>query len=361
MVVPVSTGASFCFKKYWMKVLILPNPDKKPFHRYERVLERSADGQYEQAIPEKELTRAPNTKFDIMAPISRKTGNVNTGALLEEIENPYSDLPSYATPDWERYLKGKDNVLRQYVLEYKHGRNPGFYTNQIPRSSQITKDDPSKIPFFQTGEAMWQINDGVTVLDLDKPKDEILYYLIPALPQIANSFSERTNTSIYYLAGEAEEQERKASKSRRFDSAIAKLVEVEELQDDTIKKFMKILVPKYHNADRSQAYTELSTFIRKSDTNLREFNNVFKLWKDHGTRDKFNVRALLTDYKQARVIVRSNNEYSWLPPRDSETGVQPDKVTWSRESEIIDFLLDPKFEPEQSEMQKQYEFKMRFK
>lgn len=341
-----------------MKVLILPNPDKKPFHKFERVIETSPDGTTETTVPETQLTRAPGTKYTIMAPYSRR-GDINTGALLEEIENPYMDEVAYKTPQWETYLKGKPVVLRQYVLEYKHGREPNFYTNIIPNITN-PKTDLAKVPFFQTADASWNINDGVTVLDMNNWKDELLYYIIPALTQIANSFAERTPESTFYLAGEAEEEERKSRKLKQVDLAIAKLTEIDELQDSTIIDFAKILLPSLRELNRDRSYTELSKYIKANKDQLMEFMSVYKQWEDMGTRKKFYARVKYNDYLAMRIIIKKGNSFEWTPPRNADTNEQPDVVKWDRQSDVIDFLSDPKFEPEHSEMQKQYEFKISY-
>lgn len=341
-----------------MKVLILPNPDKKPFHKFERVIETSPDGVTDTTTPETQLTRAPGTKYTIMAPYSRK-GDINTGALLEEIENPYKELEHFRTPEWEKYLKGKDMVLRQYVLEYKHNREPNFYTNRIPNITNPRRD-LDKIPFFQTADAAWNLNDGVTVLDMDEWKDELLYYIIPALPQIANSFAERNHESVFYLAGEAEEEERKSRKLKQVDLAVSKLTEIDSLQDDTLIDFAKILLPNIRDLNRDRAYAELSKYVKANKNQLMEFMSAFKQWEDMGTRRKFYARVKFNDLMSMRVITKKGNAFEWLPPRNEETGHQPDLVKWDRQSDVIDYLADPKFEPEQAEMQRQYEFKLRY-
>lgn len=341
-----------------MKVLILPNPDKKPFHKYERVIEQSPDGTYETTVPETQLTRAPGTKFTVMAPYSRR-GDINTGSLLEETENPYSDLIAYRTPEWEKYLKGKPVVLRQYVLEYKHNREPNYYNNQIVPITNPSKD-ASKITFFQTAEAAWNLNDGVTVLDMDAWKDELLYYIIPALPQIANSFAERNHDSIFYLAGEAEEAERKSRKAKQGDLAIAKLMEIDSLQDDTIIQFAKVLMPSLRDINSTRAYTELSNYIKGNKDQLMEFMSNYKLWEDMGTRRKFYAKSKLADYLSLRVISKKGNTYEWVPPRGAESGVQPEKMTWDRYQDLLEFMSDAKYSPEHQEMENQYQFKIKY-
>jgi hypothetical protein len=341
-----------------MKVLILPNPDKKPFHKFERVIETSPDGTQETTVPETQLTRAPGTKYTIMAPYSRK-GDINTGALLEEIDNPYVSLVSYRTPQWEAYLKGKPTVLRQYVLEYKHGREPGFYTNSIPQIAN-PKKDMDKIPFFQTADATWNLNDGVTVLDMDNWKDELLYYIIPALPQIANSFTERNHESVFYLAGEAEEEERKSRKLKQVDIAIAKLTEIDALQDETIIDFAKVLIPSLRGIGRDKAYAEISRYIRLGKDMLMDFMSNYKMWEDMGTRKRFYAKVKAGDYQAARVIIKRGNTYQWTPPRSQDTGVQPETVVWDRYDDVLDFLSDVRYQPEHEEMKKQYEFKLTY-
>ena len=51
----------------------------------------------------------------------------------DEGVNPYKDEDFYRD-GWEKLLKGKAKIRRQELLEYKHNRPMGYYTNQVTNS-----------------------------------------------------------------------------------------------------------------------------------------------------------------------------------------------------------------------------------
>ena len=52
-------------------------------------------------------------------------------------------------------------------------------------------------------------------------------------------------------------------------------------------------------------------------------------------------------------------EYSWLPPRDTD-GKQEPEITWYRREEVINFLLDKKYQKERALMDAQLEAKTKY-
>lgn len=341
------------------KILIQPNPNKKPLLRYDRVVsvQKGQDGRLnEETTEEKEISRVPNTKYSICANLKESTGLLNTG--LDTLDdNPYKDLKSYRNAEFEAALKDKPQALRQHILEYKHNKPFNYYTNQVNFHKRYTKETINELPFFQTPEASMNLIDGVNVLDLNNPKHEIMYYIAtaPGRSDIAPSYADLSGSHIWFISKEEEAAEIKASKKKEKNAAIAKLEEINSKNDGTVTKFCQVLNIARRNMSEPQAYEVIANMMeqqgKKGEFAREEFNNVYKMYKDKAKREVFNIRALIWELESYGVLVKRNTEYTWQPPKDAD-GKTPDKVQFSRQQELIDYLLDPKHTPELEFMQK---------
>jgi hypothetical protein len=340
-----------------MKVLIESNPNQKPLLGYKRVVEKGISGERDTEVDEHTLTRAPGTKYTFMvAPSVRLGGYLNTG-LLFEVENEYKALTSYKSEEWKKILEGTERITKQTELEYKHGRPVGFYTNVI--NSGYTKIEDKDIPYFQRAESTLSLNDGVTVLDLTKPREEVLFYNLKAADIIANSFSEISSTTKYFISIADETAVAKQSKKRKENMALGRLEEIFELKDGTVINFCKIVggTPSSRiNLTEPQAYNELDSFIKKNEIQANQFNIVYKMYDKEII--KFNVKVKLWDLLSNRIIYKKGNEFIWDAPRD-EDGVQMEKVTWDRESDVLEYLEDPRYQKEQELLDRQLVAKTR--
>lgn len=344
------------------KILIQPNPNKKPLLRYDRVLSvtKGQDGRMnEETTEEKEITRVPNTKYSICANLKESTGMLNTG-LDREDDNPYHDLKSFRSSDFEAVLKDKPKAKLQHILEYKHNKPFNYYTNEINFHRRYTKETINQLPFFQTPEASMNLVDSVNTLDLNNPKHEIMYYVAtaPGRSDIAPSYQELTGSHLWFISKEEEAAEIKASKKKEKNAAIAKLEEINSKNDGSVVKFCQVLGVARRNMSEPQAYEILANQLeqpaKKGEFAREEFTNIYKMYKDKVKRDVFNVRALIWELESYGVLVKRNTEYTWQPPKDSD-GKTPDKVSFTRQQELIDYLLDPKHTPELEFMQKALE------
>lgn len=334
------------------KALIAPVP-KQTLFKWQRVLDREIGvdgGIYESTTEERDITRAPGTKYTMCArPSISLGGMLNTGELLEYVPNQYKDEKAYKSKEWETILKGAEETLLQTQLEYKHGRTPGFYTNQIATDGRKVKDE--EIPFLQTAAAQLNLNDGITVLDMNNPLHELMYYIARANNSIANSYQEITSLTPFYITREEEEVEIKTNKKRQGNIAVARLEEIAELQDNTIVQFCYALAQKVKSPSIKQAYNILDEYIKKNQTQRQEFLALYNIWKDPAKKAEFTARALFHELINYNVIFQRGGEYSWQPPQD-DMGKFPDKITWDRYSDAVNYIADEKHQPEVDQMQR---------
>ncbi|GIU70137.1 MAG: hypothetical protein KatS3mg002_1373 [Candidatus Woesearchaeota archaeon] len=353
-----------------MKVILQPNPYKKPVIKYDRItdIRKGKDGLLEEStIEEQELTRAPGTIEVLCAnPSMSKGGLLNTG-LDRMVENEFAEEKHYRDEQFRAVLEGKKEAKLQHILEYKHGKPFNYYTNQIDYQKKYTSENLHTIPFFQTAESFFKVKDGANFLDTSIPREEIIYYYLtaPGRTDVCTSFSELNGNHRWLLTTQEEIEEVKSSKKKEKNAIIAKFQEIEDKKDDTLLKFAKILNLARRNMSRDQAYTALDNYLnqpgKKGELARAEFNSVYKLWNDKTTREKFNVRALIWDLDSYRVVYRTsgNSNYVWQPPKD-ENGITPKPMEWTRYNDLVKFMLDPKNEPEVSLMINQLEIKKGF-
>ena len=114
---------------------------------------------------------------------SKKLGALNTGGLLDIIDNPYYEMSKEELGAGWEYLSEKREITRQELLEKKHGRPRGFYTNKFNRKApkaERTYMQDLKIP----------LSDGTTILNTVNADDEIRYWVLQDHPFVAKSLDE---------------------------------------------------------------------------------------------------------------------------------------------------------------------------
>lgn len=344
------------------KVFILNNPNRNSVNNYNKI----TVGVGGQKVEEKEaFARAPYTKETFVgASVSKtKPGTLDTGLDFMG-DNPYSDEAHYRSIDFERALKGKEKALFQHILEFKHGKDYDTYSNikNVDLSGNVK--DPKKVSFLQSAEALYSLNDGTTILDLDNPKDELTYYLCRANPDIAPSFQELSQSNKWYIAKEEEAASQKISSKKVINSAAGKLAELEGRKDNTLQKVFKVLFlskaggQSYKRLSDDQAYEELDTFITdkgKAKQNVGVFMNVVRKIDDNPV--EFEAQALIFDLITYNVLYKKGGGYTWVPPKEGNENATKEIVEFDRLEEVVKYVSNPKYEPELTAMKSQLEAK----
>lgn len=329
--------------------------------RYQRevtdVFDRKVQSSF---VDDNALTRAPNTKRSWSAPIDPdRIGHLRTG-LNKVVKNPYSDESSYRTPEWKTILQGNDQITLQTLLEYKHGKQPGFYSDEIDLRA-FEKKEP-KFNFFQSEEAYLNFEDGGTVIDTDKQIEEVLYYSILEDPGIANSFNELTDSHDFYIASEESEQQRKTEGKKKRNAAISKLESIADTSSELVVQFAKVLnqpPTRKITLTSSQAYEAINNKLEEGSPDfIREFMGAYSLWESPSTRERFMAEVTISDGLDLNIFWIRGNSYFWQPPRDESDREQLPKE-FARRSELIEFLTEKKYQVEQDQIEDQIKFKLR--
>lgn len=306
--------------------------------------------QYKEKEP-KSMTRLPNTLVEYTAGVG-KDGTLLTG-LTHLVENPYSNEEFYRS-GWEIILKGKDKVRLQELLEYKHNKPIGYYTNQV--SDIRSSFDKENIPFYQKPESRISLKDGVTYLNLDNPNHEINYYMLKAHKMIANSFDElKLNPeATHYIVKEEEKIKRESESVRKYNKLGARLEKIFEMPEEIIINFTKALGINRPELTKESAYGLIDSHCRNKDSNFDDFMAMYDLWDDMARREVFMCHAELSDLLSNNIVSIRNNKIYWVQPITESGSGRKEHWEWkSKEDFIKNFLLDPRYNEEVAIMRNQ--------
>jgi len=220
------------------------------------------------------LTRLPGTVHYKAAALT-SAGTLKTGLDIS-VPNPYSDEDFYRD-GWEKLLKGKKRVRLQELLEYKHNKPMGYYTDRV--SGIIPSDKIHEAPHYQREESRVDLRDGTTYLDLSNPLHEVQYYMLRASSEVANSYEELALNpdATHYIVDENEKVVRENKELRREHRLGRRLEEIYEMPNGTIQEFAKALQIPMTELTKDEAYKEITNYAKRSQDKYDEFMNLFDL------------------------------------------------------------------------------------
>lgn len=267
------------------------------------------------------------------------------GGLANYISYNYYIDPETGVP--AKNDEGKDMLLQEY-LEIKWNKPKDYFTNRAWMKGDSLKEED--LTYFQ--KKSWQLNDGATVLDLNKMDDEIGYYMFLASPFVANSEREwkehKWSRALYYIALENESESAKHRKNFVKLKAQALLVN-NDFTNILQRKTLSILgiKPTTDVLTDEQVFNNLHAFIEQSTylpgSNLDKFNEVTNLLETAPGREQFEARWILQQALDRRIVFEKQGIYTWVRPSGN-------LVIGDRYAEAVDFFLNPKKEDEIEEI-----------
>jgi hypothetical protein len=262
--------------------------------------------------------------------------------------------------DPETGIAAKDEqgntIMLQDYLEKKWNKPKGYYSNKAWRKGDSL--DPTEMTFFQ--KFSFKLNDGSTMLDLNKEEDEIAYYVCLGSNIVANSEREwrehKWPKAQFYIALENESDEIRAKRNVTRTKALGALSYNPELTAVIKRKIASMLdlfstktVVTNEQVDNAlYDYLDKSTFLPGSS--IDKFNAIVKLFDTAPGREEFEARYLIKRAIDNRVIFEKQGTYTWIRP-------QGNIVIGDRYAEAIDFILNPKKTAEVEELQEQVNIK----
>lgn len=279
----------------------------------------------------------PGTHSYLVAP---QTANGLLTGLNVLVPNPYKDEKFFNQKWANEELEGKDKVLLQHILEYKHGEQYNYYTNKL--KNNFNGYDVENDAFFLKPQARREVKGGSFALDLDKNIDEVHYYMLKAHPLVANSWEELQENRYaykYYISDTMVTKKYNTNRIIKQNEAIAKLVALKEEREGLMIAFTKALEIKEPDlVNDNKAFLALDIFLKEDEKNIDSFNVYYAQYRNAPDREKFYAAALLNDFIEENLIRRSNQSYYYTRPATNDTA-QETFVFNSKDRVINDFLL----------------------
>lgn len=287
------------------------------------------------------INRAPDAAFHFAFSRSLSKGLLNTG-FWERIDNPYkakSFDESGLSPDWkDSEIWLRNQITIQEYLEIKYNQKPGTLTSQLADLwGQRLSTKPTYIQAFR-----YPLKDGVTILDLDNMKDEIMYLGALKSSKIANSANEVNPIKhSHYISQVNESEIEQAKKTEVYEEAVARLYKVKnEYDGETVKRFAVVLdIVKKDDVSIRSLKNKLSDYINDKQYRSDNIQNFFKYYDlftgNKNEKAKFETIYLLKTLVNNHVLNVSKGTYYW--GNAPEQSVQ--KLGLS-EAAVIEFLLD---------------------
>jgi len=280
--------------------------------------------------------------------LSASTGKLVTG-LTKLVDNPYKELKKEEIKsNFEPYILGKEKIKLQHLLEYQHGQEPNFYSDEASKLVPLNSEEIKNIKYMQNKDTFQKITDVGLVLDLSKPEDEVAYYYMTAKAACAPSRDKiLKGIHEFYIGYENEDSERTYSKAQLVDKAIYEL-QNPEITDELKSKIAKVLGLITRDSSPQRVYTSLRNFVSDTDKNQKDniklFLEIISSLEDPKFREAFNAEALLSDLVAYYVVTLKTGTYTW---KQENLPIGYNKL------EAVAFLLNPhkQGEVEQLELQ----------
>lgn len=241
----------------------------------------------------------------------KKGGQLNTG-FEKTMENPFKGKASEKLPSiWQnKNIETRDEITRQEYFEIKLGLEPGTLTST---SNKIFDKKP--LPWIQN---WWKDFQELTILDLDKPEDELTYWLLKqAHPdKCANSWEERTPFSRLYISQFNEDDLKVAKRQEKLETTIVNLADLKNNHSEAdIRKVAVILNLIRGEVSIEKVKNTLSDFIMqktsKQDDNIIAFNKLYNEMQDAKGREIFEAKYLLQECINNRIVSDYKGKYIW--------------------------------------------------
>lgn len=286
---------------------------------------------------------------------SKATGKLKTG-LAVFVPNPYFESESSLPSEFE-YVRKMKEITKQELFEIKHGRPKGYYTDALWREGTSLSDD--NLTFFQKFKV--KLNDGSTFFDLDNPMDEVAFTLLKEhkLVALSNNPEDRRAKpkAQWYIADINESEKEKYAKRKLYNSAVKDLNNekfVPSLQKK-VAKALQLVKGDTSTITDEKLYLVLDNYLEEAissvdkESNIHNFQRMYDLTKTPDGRTELEARAFLEDLVLYRLVTDTKGTYKW---------VSKNMIIGQRKEEAVDWLLDPKKQPEHDELKLQLKSKL---
>jgi len=229
---------------------------------------------------------------------------------------------------WANYgLEKSKYITWQTYFEIMHNVPQGHYTSERASWLAISTDKKFKPTALQSFR--FKFIDGTTVLDLTKPKHQLMYFFALQSP---NYFCSnildipkfpRASFLIQELNAPAEEEFK--SNMTLADTMYNLKLLSKDFGSEILKKFGVVLKQVSYNESYETAFNAIQNSIlanRRTKgeqlTFIEQFNNLYELLNRDGGRARFNDMYLLQELINCNIIGDTGGTYIWYNKKGTE-------------------------------------------
>lgn len=245
---------------------------------------------------------------------------------------------------WEdRKIQNKKFISWQEFFEISHYKTPGYYSSERIQWNQFASNRAYTNTALQAFR--YSLIDGTNILDLTKAKDQLMYFFALQCKQaFLTNKSDRKKypRALYYLQEIGAPAQEEYMNNRAQDDAIVSLRELEKkFTAEDLRMFGVILKVGSYNQSVETMYNSLRNFIMgglemgNSKTNSQKFNDLYAVLKKKGGRERFDVRFMLQELLNTRVVSIESMNYIWNAKRNSDM-----EVLGKSAEQVVALLLD---------------------
>jgi len=248
-----------------------------------------------------------------------------------------------------------ETISLQKWAEEKWNQSPGFLGNKSFRKGNSM--NPEDMTYFQ--KRVWKLNDGTTVLDLDKLDDWCFYQVAMESKYVASSEKEwkqhKWPKATHYIALENESEELKYKKNHKKSLAISKLHN-EDMTLSWKRKFVVILgVSSARNTlTEETAVNALFDGIQDNKTTstgkdfVDRFMEIYKKFETPEGRERLESEYLLNELIDYNIVFEKAGTYNWKSKALD--------IGFTKE-ESVDYLIHPKKQAQVEDLIKELKLK----
>ncbi len=298
--------------------------------------------------PLKGLTRLPDTSVTIT-----EGTKGSTSCFFEMIDNPYFNNKEVGKLPVEfQTVLGNAKALRHHILEYKHNQTLNYYKPIISQDqARLLKNNPNSEARYFLNPKSFMLKDGLTVLDLDNPKDELRYYVLKDISFISEA--EQANPIDYPFMmklSDVKVEKKDITVLKTSNQAINIIHQLYEEKSKIIVDFaiLSEIQGVSIDSDKDEAYGALTLALKEMQPEkalqlAKNLISFFNQYKEPTTKPLF--LADLSIAKALRIgFVRYNGvSYYWNSPKEDGMGVEPLEFTKDR---LREFLTLPEWKKE---------------
>ena len=229
---------------------------------------------------------------------------------------------------WQKHdLHKAKKITWQIYFEIMHNKPEGWYSSERASWHKISSDRNFKASALQAFR--YKFIDGANLLDLSKPKHQLMYFFALQCPNYfwTTSTDKKKFPRATFMIQEldAPDEEEYKSNMNLTDTIFNLKMLQKDFGSEIIKKFGVILKCGSYAESYERAFNAIQMAILSNrrtggeqKTFMEKFNNLYEILNREGGRASFNNIYLLQELVNYSLVGESGGTYTWYAKKGTE-------------------------------------------